>query len=432
MLLLYNILMLFGIMVGFPAIVPLILVSEKRRKTVRQRLGMIPIPRSPRQSPKPIWVHALSVGEVISTLPLIDRLTEHFKDRPVVFSASTKTGFDIANNLLKEKVHELFLFPYDLFLSVKHVTRVVDPALVIIVETDIWPNFLYEMKHRNVPVILANARLSKRSFNGYKRISFFSVPLFLSFAKICTQSREDAGRFNLLGIPGHKIKTTGNLKFDQEFKPVAASQIENLKHSMHLGPDQKIFLAGSTHKGEETILADALAMIKKKYENYKFIIVPRNPQRAASVCRILTSAGLAAIRMKELQSGKPAEGFDVFVIDMIGLLGKLYAIADVAFVGGSLVNSGGHNPLEAAAFSKPLLWGPDMSDFAEIADMLVKAGGALKIRDAKSIYESVVTITSDPLVARQMGRAAYDFFCTHKGGAVKTLEVVNEYLSKTR
>ncbi|MEA3416134.1 MAG: 3-deoxy-D-manno-octulosonic acid transferase, partial [Thermodesulfobacteriota bacterium] len=407
---------------------PLVLATDKRRKTVLHRLGLTPLPkaisqnRSQKRDNRPIWIHALSVGEVLSAVPLIKELKSCFKHQDIVFSASTKTGFEIASNLLKENVTSIFFFPYDLLISVKHIAAKVEPAIVIIVESDIWPNFLFEMKKRNVPVILVNARLSRRSYFGYKRFLFFFRRLFLSFSKICVQSSEDAHRFSLLGIPPGRITITGNIKFDQQYDFAGREEIDKLRQSLLIKPSQKILLAGSTHYGEEAILLDAFSRLKKKYSDLILVIVPRNPDRAGSVCRICKSAGLFAVIMSELEEKKPEP--DVIVVDRIGILKMLYATADIAFVGGSLVRCGGHNPLEPAAFSRPIIFGPNMSDFADISDMLVESGGAISVNDAEGIYNIISELLTDNQKAGEMGSMAFKVFNSNKGAVDKTLNVI--------
>ncbi|MEE8431013.1 MAG: 3-deoxy-D-manno-octulosonic acid transferase [Candidatus Desulfatibia sp.] len=430
MIVLYNILFLIVIILGFPLILPIVLISDKRRKTVLQRLGVQKVVKATRLNrsccleKKPIWVHALSVGEVLSAEPLVAGIINHFKNRKIFVSASTKTGFEIANERFKDTVDAVFFYPYDLALSVKHMAVKIDPAFVVIVESDIWPNFLFEMKKRNVPVVLVNARLSQRSFRGYKRLAVFSKPVFLSFAGICTQSMEDAERFRALGIPLGRITVTGNIKFEQAGQSLPASEIKKLRRSIHIQPSQKVILAGSTHKGEEAILLEVFTKMKKEFSELLLIVAPRDPERAGSVQRIFESAGFYTVLMGVLDKIAPDSTFDVIVVDVIGVLKKLYALADVAFVGGSLVDCGGHNPLEPAVFCKPVMFGHDMSDFAEISNMLVAAGGAFRVQDAESLYKTVSMLLRDHQKAQEMGKNAFKVFNDNKGAVDKTLKVI--------
>ena len=434
MIVLYNILLFIVLVVGFPLIVPAILISDKRRKTVLQRLGLASMPagvmpnRSLYPAQKPIWIHALSVGEVLSAVPLIKEINNRFENRKVFVSVSTRTGFEIASKHFRKIANAVFFYPYDLPFSVKRIAGRVDPALVVIVESDIWPNFLFEMRKRSIPAVLVNARLSKRSLRGYKRFKFFSKPLFLFFAHICTQSLEDARRFKTLDVPSSRITVTGNIKFEQEYNPLPVAEIENLRQRLQMQPSQKILLAGSTHKGEEEILLEAFGRMKMDFGDLLLIVAPRDPERAGSVQRTFQAAGFAAVLMKSLDRMEPANRYDVLVVDTIGVLKSLYALADAAFVGGSLVNCGGHNPLEPAVFSKPIIFGYDMSDFAEIADMLVAERGAVRVPDAESLYHAASKLLKDDQKAYEMGQRALKVFTDNKGAVDKTLKVIEESL----
>ncbi|MFC1811255.1 3-deoxy-D-manno-octulosonic acid transferase [Thermodesulfobacteriota bacterium] len=434
MILLYNMLLFIAVTVCFPVIIPIVILSDKRRKTVFQRLGLVSKTAKLRQGRlrhsenRPIWVHALSVGEVLSAVPLVEGLKNRFRHYDIVVSVSTKTGFEMANKYFKESASSIFFYPYDLPFSVKYVTESVNPVIVIIVESDIWPNFLLEMKKRNVPVIFANARLSEKSFSGYKRFNFFMKHVFLSFSKICTQSIADAQRFKRLGVPPNMISVAGNFKFDQECDSIPSGEIESLRRSINLKPYQKLFLAGSTHKGEETILLDAFSKLNREFVDLLLVVAPRNPERARSVSRMFKSAGFSTAVMKDLEREDWGMQSDVIVVDTIGILKRLYVLADVAFVGGSLVKCGGHNPVEPAMFSKPIIFGSDMSDFADISEMLLESGGAVLVQDADSIYQSVAMLISSKERAKKMGENAFKIFFTNKGAVGKTLAVIEDCL----
>jgi 3-deoxy-D-manno-octulosonic-acid transferase len=239
---------------------------------------------------------------------------------------------------------------------------------------------------------------------------------------------EDAKRFQALGVPSNRIMVTGNIKFDQEFQFLSAEEIEDLRKWMQIQPSQKVLVAGSTHKGEESILLDAFSMMKNDFDDLLLIVTPRDPKRARSVYRIFESAGFSVSLMKEMEKISAGKRFDVIVVDILGILKKLYAIADIAFIGGSLVDCGGHNPLEPAIFSKPIIFGQDMSDFDEISKMLVESGGAVRVHDANSIFEAVAMLIRDDNKAIKMGQRALQVFKANKGAVEKTLKVVEAYL----
>jgi 3-deoxy-D-manno-octulosonic-acid transferase len=250
----------------------------------------------------------------------------------------------------------------------------------------------------------------------------------LSFAKICAQSIEDAKRFMLLGIPSNMISTTGNIKFDQPYDHVSEKEIEILKQSMNIQQVKKILMAGSTHEGEESILIDAFSRIRKDFADTVLILVPRNPERARSILKLCKSSGFSSMLMKDFENIDKDEKFDVILVDVIGLLKRLYAVADVAFVGGSLVDLCGHNPLEPAAFSKPIIFGQYMSNFVHISQMLVDSGGAVQVENTNSLYETIAKILSDSEKAHNMGRKAFKVFNANKGAVEKTLKVIESQL----
>jgi len=434
MILLYNIAFFIIVTLGLPLIIPLVLISDKRRKTVFQRLGLIRLPpevmreNSEMSIKKRVWVHGLSVGEVLSAIPLVKMLNECSAVSHLVFSASTKTGYEIATQQLTGNVESIFYFPYDLAFSVRRITQKIAPEVVVIVETDIWPNFLFEMKKRRASVLLVNSRLSKASFNGYKRLGFFTKQVFLNFVHICAQSSEDAERFRRLGVPKDRITVTGNIKFDEAHQTLGLEDIEKLKRSMNIQPAQKVLLAGSTHPGEEEILLKAYTRLKRHNGDLLLIVAPRNPDRSGSIFRMFNSAGFSVGLMKEINKIFTDKKFDVIIIDAMGLLKKIYAVSDIAFIGGSLVKCGGHNPLEPAAFSKPILFGEDMSDFADISGMLLKAEGAVCVKDAEDLYDAVVSLIEDDNKALDMGKNALGIFTANKGAVEKTMKVIKGYL----
>ena len=427
MIVLYNILFFIAILAGFPLIILNVLASDKRRKTFLQRLACRHLPsgfRKTKRGEKAIWIHALSVGEVLSAAALVRDLKERFENNNIIFSVSTKTGFETAEKMLKEYADAIIYFPYDFLFSVKRVSRIIDPYFVILVESDIWPNFLFEMKKRNVPLFLVNARLSDKSFSGYGRFPFIAKTLFMFFSKICAQSPQDARRFIQLGVSRDKVVITGNIKFDQESIILTKEDITSMRNSLNIEPYQRIFLAGSTHPGEEAMLSKAFSRIKKEFADLVFIIAPRNPERAEAVCKIFKSDGFTSAPIKATDAIKP----DVIIVDTIGILKRLYALADLAFIGGSLVGSGGHNPLEPAAFAKPIIFGYDMSNFTLISQMLVKSGGAVQVKDAAGIYKTAAMLLKDDKKAARMGKRALNVFYSNKGTVEKTLNVITENL----
>lgn len=435
MMILYNILLVFVfclIILGIPVIIPVILFSEKRRKTVLQRMALTPFPKKIRQNRQfnkdRIWIHALSLGETVSAVPLVKAMKQRFSNKQILFSASTKTGFETAQKELAGYVESFFYFPYDFLIPVKKVMDQVNPEFVVIVETDIWPNFMCEAQKRAVPVFLVNTRLSQRSFSGYKRFSFFTAPIFQIFTMICTQSGADAERFKKLIGSSDKIITTGNLKFDQPVENIPDAGLQQIRSVLNINKNFRIIVAGSTHEGEEEIIAQVYKKLKKSFDNLCLIIAPRNPERAGDVCQIFKSGKINALKMAQIQNKQAS--FDVMVVDRIGVLKKLYALSDISFAGGSLKPFGGHNPLEPAAFARPVIFGPHMSDFKEISQFLLESGGAVQVKDAQSLYDAAFDLLKNPGKAENTGNQAFKVFNDNKGAVDRTVDIIEQYLIK--
>jgi 3-deoxy-D-manno-octulosonic-acid transferase len=431
----YNIAIATLLVLTLPFVLPYVVLSAKRRRVVLQRFGLVPPAIHFRPGPptgKPIWVHALSVGEVFAGIPLVRTLATRYARRPIVFSASTIGGYEMARQKLGDTAAAVFFFPYDLPLAIKRVAARINPGIVVIVETDIWPNFLAEMQRRQVPVILANAKLSNRSFAGYRRVSAFSRSLFSMLTKICCQTCEDAARFRRLGVPDDRIEMTGNIKFDQSEDPPETEETAALRAALNSAPHRPVWVGGSTHAGEEAIIRQAFTEVKKGHPDLLLIVAPRDPSRAAAVCRLFNTAGFGTVAMSAFSSWIPKRRIEVVVIDTFGILKKLYALADVALVGGSLLKIrgiGGHNPLEPAAYAKPILFGPHMNNFKEIAAMLTGAGGAVQVIDAHALHVTVNDLLEDPNRAQRMGQNARRVFDANKGAVERTVAIVTGRLA---
>ncbi len=427
MIRIYTIAGAAALFLALPFLLPYVVLFTRRRRVILRRLGLVlPAIRLRAGSPaaKPIWVHALSVGETLAALPLVRALAARFPLRPVVFSAATIGGYETARQKLADTAAAVFFSPYDLPPAVKRTAARIDPGLVVIIETDIWPHFLAEMQRRTVPVVLANAKLSDRSFAGYRRVAAFSRFLFGMVTTVCCQTREDRDRFRRLGVPGDRIVVTGNIKFDQSDDPVDTRALAPLRAVLDSGRRRPVWVAGSTHAGEEEIIRQAFAIAGNRHPDLLLIVAPRDPARAAAVQRLFAAAGFGAVALSELSVGHPAETIAVVVIDTLGVLKQLYALADVALVGGSLLEIrgiGGHNPLEPAAFAKPVQFGPNMKNFGQIEKLLLAGGGAVRVTDARSIAGSLDDLLIDRDRADRMGRQARAVFTANRGAVEKTL-----------
>ena len=406
---------------------PLVLSREKRRKTVLGRLGWPAFGGRRPRSDAPVWMHALSVGEMVSAVPLVAALRRGYPRIPIVVSAATLTGYQTASVRFDGSPVDLRYFPYDFLFSVRAAYRQLRPRTVVLVESDIWPNHVLEAVRRQVPIFLVNARLSERSTAGYRRFKGLFQPVWRGFTAICCQSAPDARRFRQLGADGRRLHVAGNLKFDQPPPVLSGTDRADLRAMIGWSPGQQVLLAGSTHDGEERLLLTAYKRLLRDHVSLLLVLAPRDPHRATAVRQYCREMGLTSAMVSVVSSGRAEAGHDAAIVDRIGILARLYAVADVAFIGGSLVAAGGHNPLEPAAFGKPVLFGPDMRDFQVIADGLVAQGGAFQVSGVEDITQRVAWLLASD-AHRRAGGAARRVFLRHRGAADRIMATLQPVL----
>ena len=428
MLFLYNLILVVAIGCLCPIWIPLVSLREKYRATVINRLAMAPISHNTNRllsadTTCRRWIHALSVGEVMSAQPLVRHLSKQVGPESLVFTASTYTGYRTALQVMAPYVAAVRYFPYDLVFSVNRALRIIRPHQVIIVETDIWPTFLMRLQQCKIPVILVNARLSDRSWRGYKRCRPLMAPLLAMFTRICVQTELDRRRFLDVGAPDSKLVCVGNIKFDQPPIRLSAGDQRQLEARLNLPPGMPIWVAGSTHAGEEAMLISAYQRLRTAGGAPALVIAPRDPQRAVGICRRFQRAGLDAVLLKQAPDRDPPPR--VVVIDRIGILRDLYTLADITFVGGSLINAGGHNPLEPASVAKPILAGPYTGDFRWIYEVLETNAGMQRVQDANELADCLSTMLQNQQQRARMGRQAFRVFRRHRGAVQRTVDVID-------
>lgn len=427
--LLYNGLLIIALFFFLPFFFYWLITSPKRRFTFRQRMGWCRYPWQDaiteyRTGTRCIWLHALSVGEVRAAQPLITRLRLRHPGSRIRFTTSTYTGFETACRLFSRiDGLDLAYFPYDWIGAVRSVASRINPSMVILTETDVWPNFMMEMRRRQVPVYLVNLRLSMKSWSRFKRFSRFAGELFNAFEKIAVQNPKDFERLRRLGVPSEKLAVTGNIKFDNVMPASESHTAEIWKTRLKIPEGKAVLVAGSTHEGEENVLIQTLKSMEGDERRPVLVLAPRDPLRSPLVKRLCKTRGLACSLMSDLSGDEgPIGGDDVVLIDTIGVLKSIYSMADIVFIGGSLVPCGGHNPLEPAEFGKPILFGQDMRDFALIAELLTASGGALRVTGLDDMLPAVRRLLSDPESARQIGQRALAVFRSHQGAVDRTLK----------
>jgi 3-deoxy-D-manno-octulosonic-acid transferase len=419
-----------------PALVvvsPLLLLKKKRRATLLPRLGfqrfpqtLLPEAKRPEGTKKVLWVHALSVGEVLSAVPLIRELHPRIKPATLCLSVSTLSGFETARDKLEGAVDGLFYFPLDLLFAVRRCFAKLKPSMVVLVETDIWPGFMAEMRRQGIPSFLINARLSPSSFKSYRQAKRLLVPALNTFSRIYPQSSTDAEAYRELGVSAEKLAEPGNLKFDAARSSLVPEKKGQLMAKLAVQEGEKVIVAGSTHEGEETILRTVFLKLRQSLPGLKLIVAPRHPHRAEEVLRLFVRDRLHVA----LYSTLPQKGFDVAVVDEFGVLGSLYDFGDVTYVGGSLVPKGGQNPVEPAAAGRPVLFGPDMSDFKDIAEEMVKEGGAIQVKNGEELAAQACRLLLDSALSARLGAKNRALVERNSGGTAKIAEDILERLRR--
>lgn len=423
MFVLYNILQGLLLVVFAPVIVLFVLLSPKYRDRIPNRLGFGLKNRITTKvsSCQTIWLHALSVGEVTSAFPLVTGLRREFPDSQIVVSVSTRTGKRLALDLLEDVADNIIDGPLDLLPVVSHFTNCIRPNVYILVETDFWPNIITFLTARGIPCLLVNGRVSEKSMQNYSQLAFFSRQMFQSFTYLCLQTELDKKNMTTLGVAAEKLLTLGNLKFDA---PLVKSS-ERFESCANLIPEgSTVLVAGSTHDGEEAILLKAFKNLLIFYPRLFLVLVPRSPQRAGEILSLAQSLDMGI----SLRSENKAVSHQILLVDTIGELTLFYSLSDIAYVGGSLVSAGGHNPIEPAALRLPVLFGPNMQDFTEIATDLITEGGAQQIARQEEL-EAVL----HPLIASEearvlQGDAAYQCIQRQRGVVSRHLDLIRNLL----
>ena len=425
MYVIYNFLIILFFIFSFPYYLVRILFTRKYRAGLKERLGFINHRLDNLDaSRKRMWIHAVSVGEVIAASLLIKRIKELWPDLIIMLTTVTETG----NRTAKEKIKEadvIAFFPLDFSWSVRRFKKSLKPDLCIIMETELWPNFLRILSENGTPIMIANGRLSEKSYSGYKIAKAFFKKVLKSISAFSMQTDSDAGRIAALGAEQSKIYVTGNLKFDQVFR--ASSQIEKgIRADLMIPEECKVLVFGSTHRGEEEILVGAYKKLRSGFKNLFLIIAPRHPERFGEVEGILTRNSVSFCRRTLLKRDEVIKT-DAMLLDTIGELSQIYSIASVVFIGGTLVPVGGHNILEPAVFKKPVFFGKYMHNFREIAELFVNSGGGIQVHDPSEIEQRISDLLSNPEKGEEIGRVAYSLFEKNLGATERTLDLIKKF-----
>ncbi|MGM0608608.1 MAG: 3-deoxy-D-manno-octulosonic acid transferase [Candidatus Muiribacteriota bacterium] len=375
---------------------------------------------------KVILVHACSVGEVVAVKPLIDYLICNYTDYNIVLSTVTDTGKKMAKKTFGKKVYHVY-FPLDFYKSCKFFLKKLNPYLILMTETEIWPNFLERAHKMCIPVFLVNGRISPHSFKNYFLFKRMFSKTFKFYEKIFVQTLEDAEKIKKIGAPEEKINIMGNLKFEDMLKPLEQEKYNKFVYEMAIPRNRKIIIAGSTHEGEEKIFISSFLKLKGVFPELSIVIAPRHIERIPSIIELLNKTSLNYIKKTEINKSVPNK-YDVVLLDTIGELQYAYSIADMAFIGGSMVPVGGHNLLEALKFGIPVFYGPYMFNFAYIKKEAEKFKCGFLVENENELYEKIKFFFENEEEYLNIDKNAYKMINSNKGVLKRLLKELKEYL----
>lgn len=433
MFLLYDLIFLIVVIIYLPVY----LFKKKFHHGFFLRLGFLP---ENLKLDRPIWIHTVSVGEAMAAKGLVEKIKKVYPGRKLVISTVTPTGNKIARSISGGNDFVTYL-PLDFSFVVSRVIDKINPALFIIAETEIWPNLITYSYKKKIPVVIVNGRISDSSFRGYRRIKFLFRPVLRKVSLFSVQTEQDADRLRCLGVGDERIRVTGNIKFDivkncREFK-------EDYREKLGIKSEDLLIVCGSTHPGEEKIILGVYRELLKDYANIRLLIAPRHPERAGDIEKFISEYGFNPVRISRLgipfvplkdkvssqsclprTAGQSSDNRTVFILDSVGELMNFYSIAGIVFIGGSLIKKGGHNILEPAFFAKPILFGPNMSNFKDISGLFLRNNACISVADKEQMRTEIKGLIDNPLKMEELGRKAKELFFENQGVTERTVELI--------
>jgi 3-deoxy-D-manno-octulosonic-acid transferase len=421
----YNFLLSIAFLAGLPFLPVWLALQPRFRPGLAERFGWYAKSKLRKlRGTRPIWIHAASVGEVGAAGALIAALKANAPDRKVVFSTFTDTGNAMAQRCAG--VEAVVFLPLDHPLFVRRALNQFDPVALIVIETEIWPNLLHEAYKLGIPTLLLSGRLSERALKRYLICRGFFRRVMQCFAVLGVQSEEDKIRITRLGAEPERVTVSGNLKRVARM-PLDNDDFGSSRSHGRSAARRPLLVVGSSHKGEEEIFLGVFTILKKRFPDLQLAVAPRHPERFEEVERLLRNSGLSFVKKSQMD-GRLGFDQDVMLINTLGDLGKFYARADVTFVGGSLVDVGGHNLLEPAFFKKPVLFGPAMANFKMLAEELKQSGGGFEVRDRDDLLREITALLADPEKRRRAGEKAFAVAVGDDGVLQRSLELLGPYV----
>jgi 3-deoxy-D-manno-octulosonic-acid transferase len=427
----YNILLLIVAIPGLLYFLLKMLLTGKYRHSFFQKLGarqkhlLADIPAGKR-----IWIHAVSVGEVTAAAPIVAALKKLRPEIRIIFSTSTETGQGMAHRLIAG-ADAIIYFPLDIPFAVNKMMNLVRPDVFVLVETELWPNFLAACSKRGVLSLIVNGRISPRSFMKYCRTRFFWKPVLHNIDEAGMITDVDADRIKQIGLSDFRIRVLGNAKYDALAAMASPALHDDIARRFNVRKDEKFLVAGSTHPGEENVVIQVYRELLARYPEFRLILAPRHIERTRDVIRLLRQADLnEMITVTEINNGRPRQNEKVIVVDAIGELFKVYSLATIVYCGGSLVPKGGQNILEAAAWGKVIFYGPSMEDFSQEAALLEDAGAGIRIANTRELLTGITQLLSAPQDLRARGEKGRAVVRANMGAAERYAEMVIRWIDQ--
>lgn len=416
-----------ALVLGLPYFLFRLATSRRYRTGLRQRFGRVPRRTSERPC---LWIHGVSVGEIKAASPLVRAVRDSHPEVEIVLSATTPTGYALARRLYAD--HLVFYYPLDFSWVVSRTFRRIRPTWVVLVELEIWPNLLRCANRRHVPVAVVNGRISSRSYRGYLRLRSF-LPQFSRIALYCVQSEVYCERFRDLGVDPRRLRVTGNVKFDSFGDKLDVRVDDSLRSTFGLDRRDLVVVGGSTHDTEEVQLFETVQALAARGLRLRLILAPRHPERTGDVAQQLKERGAIVRRLTELRrSHEHAQPGELVLVDTIGELERVYALATVVFVGGSLVPTGGHNMLEPAALGKAVLFGPHTFNFDAETELVLSRHAAIAVQDRDGLEQALEHLLRDEGACLEMGERGRAAILENRGATGRTLEALQQHLFDSR
>ena len=422
----YDLVYTTGLIIGSPFVLFMLLASGRWRAGLRQRFGFVPERKGTRPA---LWIHGVSVGEVLAATELVKLIDKEMPWLEVVVSTTTRTGQEAALRTYPGKL--VFYFPLDLSFATGRVVSRIRPSVVLLMELELWPNFLLTTSLRGLPVLLANGRMSPSSARDYRFLQKLIPEPMQRVVHYCVQSQEYADRFLSLGVPRDRLAITGSMKFDNVADTLPEAVRREYADRLAIDPGAFVLVAGSTHSGEEAVVLDAWREIRVQDPGARLVIVPRHPERLDGVTSLLASRGLPVVRLSTLRAGGPSREEvrrAVILGDTVGELAKIYAVADLVFVGGSLTRRGGQNMMEPAGLGKAVVVGPNTWNFRDPVELLLSRGGLSQVADAQAVRRELLALHADPERRRLLGERARSLCLESKGASRRILDLLREHV----